>query len=52
LNENDEKEVVNIQNLRLSKPRKKAYKQVMQELVTGFIDRRLKITFIDLDTEE
>ena len=41
-----------MQNLRLSRPWKKVYKQVVKELVTGFINRRLKVTFIDLDTEE
>jgi len=52
LDENNEKEVVNMRNLWLSKPWKKVYKQVVKELVTGFINRRLKVTFIDLDTEE
>jgi hypothetical protein len=52
LDEDNEKEVINMRNLRLSRPWKKVYKQVMQELVTGFIDRRLKVTFMDLDTEE
>jgi hypothetical protein len=41
-----------MQNLRLSRPWKKVYKQVMQELVTGFIDRHLKITFMQPDMEE
>jgi hypothetical protein len=52
LDEDDEKEVINMRNLRLSRPWKKVYKQVMQELVTGFIDRHLKITFMQPDMEE
>jgi hypothetical protein len=45
LDEEDEKEVVNIRNSRLSKPWKKKYSGVMKELMTGFTDRHLKSTF-------
>jgi len=45
LDKEDEKEVVNIRNNRLSKPWKKKYSRVMKELVVGFTDRHLKSTF-------
>jgi histone acetyltransferase (RNA polymerase elongator complex component) len=45
LDEEDEKEVVNMQNSQLSKPWKKKYKEVIKELVLGFADIRLKSTF-------
>jgi hypothetical protein len=45
LDDEEEKEVVNMRNNRLSKPWKKKYKLVMKELMTGFTDRHLKSTF-------
>jgi hypothetical protein len=45
LDDEDEREVVNMRNNRLSKPWKKKYKLGMKELVIGFADRHLKSTF-------
>ena len=45
LDEEDEKEVVNMRNSRLSKPWKKKYSKVIKELMAGFTDRHLNSTF-------
>ena len=45
LDKEDEKEVVNMRNSRLSKAWKKKYKEVIKELVSGFADIRLKSIF-------
>jgi hypothetical protein len=45
LDEEDEKEVINMRNSRLSKPWRKKYKEVVLELITGFTDRHLNSTF-------
>jgi hypothetical protein len=45
LDKEDEKEVVNMRNSRLSKPWRKKYKEVVSELMTGFTDRHLNSTF-------
>ena len=45
LDEEDEKEVVNMRNSRLSKPWRKKYKEVVSELMTGFTGRHLNSTF-------
>ena len=52
MDEEDEKEVVNIRNNRLSKPWKKKYSRVMKELMAGFTDRHLKSTFTSAYTQK
>jgi hypothetical protein len=52
LDEEDEKEVVNIRNSRLSKPWKKKYSRVMKELMAGLTDRHLKSTFTSAYTQK
>ena len=52
LDEEDEKEVVNMRNNRLSKPWKKKYRGVMKELMVGFTDRHLKSTFTSAYTQK
>jgi hypothetical protein len=52
LNEEDEKEVVNMHNSRLSKPWKKKYSKVMKELMAGLTDRHLKSTFTSAYTQK
>jgi len=51
LDEEDEKEVANIRNNRLSKPKKK-YSGIIKELMAGFTDRRLKSTFTSAYTQK
>jgi hypothetical protein len=45
LDEEDEKEVINMRNSRLLRPWRKKYKEVVLELITGFIDKHLNNTF-------
>jgi hypothetical protein len=52
LDDEEEKEVVNMQNNRLSKPWKKKYKLVIKELIAGFTDRHLKSTFTSAYTQK
>ena len=52
LDEEDEKEVVNMRNNRLSKPWKKKYSGVMKELIAGFTNRHLKSTFTSAYTQK
>jgi hypothetical protein len=52
LDEEDEKEVVNMRNSRLSKPWKKKYSGVMKELMAGLTDRHLKSTFTSAYTQK
>jgi hypothetical protein len=48
----DEKEVVNMRNNRLSKPWKKKYSNVIKELIAGFTDRHLESTFTSAYTQK
>jgi hypothetical protein len=52
LDEEDEKEVVNMRNSRLSKPWKKKYSGVIKELMAGLTDRHLKSTFTSAYTQK
>jgi hypothetical protein len=52
LDNEEEKEVVNMRNNRLSKPWKKKYKLVIKELIAGFTDRHLKSTFTSAYTQK